>query len=97
MKIWPAENCQANGKGDVRPVGDGVVVMGKHLSIGGVDFYSREPIADRRVIVSLNNGDGHETQVLLELTWCRFGGHGMYVKGGRFIRVLTDGPERISP
>ena len=62
--------------------------MGKHLSTGGLDFYTREPIVDRKVVIGLECGNGQTIQVLTELTWCRFGGHGMYVNGGRFLRAL---------
>jgi len=86
LRIWPARECL---KGDsLETASDGTVVMGKHLSAGGVDFYTHEPIADRRIVVSLEHGDSQPFYVLTELTWCRFGGHGMYLNGGRFLRAL---------
>jgi len=89
LRIWPAEACRVAGDGSCEPVGEGTIVMGKHLSTGGLDFYTGTPIADRQVVVSLHEGDAEPIQVLVELTWCRFGGHGMYVNGGRFIRALN--------
>jgi hypothetical protein len=88
LQVWPASACHTSPDGSMDPVGEGTTVMGKHISTGGVDFYTREPIADRNVVVSLDGDDGQAVQVLVELTWCRFGGHGMYVNGGRFVRAL---------
>lgn len=88
LRIWPASACRTSLDGSIDPVGEGTTVMGKHISAGGLDFYTREPIADRKVVVSLNSDDGRPVQVLVDLTWCRFGGHGMYVNGGRFVRAL---------
>lgn len=62
-------------------------VLGKHLSRHGVDFYHREPLAWQRVIVSLPSGDNRWVAFLMELTWCRFGQHGWYDNGGRFLAV----------
>jgi len=74
------------------------VVVGKHLAPHGVDFYSRRPVAARRVIVSLDCGVEGWVGLLVELTWCRFGRHGWYDNGGRFLGVvpspLTDFDDR---
>jgi len=64
------------------------VVIGKHLAPHGVDFYSRQPLAYRRVIVSLDCGVEGWVGLLVELTWCRFGRHGWYDNGGRFLSVV---------
>jgi hypothetical protein len=64
------------------------VVIGKHLASHGIDFYCRQPIADRRVIVSLDCGPEGWTGLVLELGWCRFSRHGWYDNGGRFIAVV---------
>lgn len=92
LRLWPACDCHIAQDGSLEPIGEGTIVMGKHLSTGGLDFYTREPLADRKVVVSLDNGEASSVQVLLELTWCRFGGHGMYVNGGRFVRALGGKP-----
>ncbi len=65
-----------------------LVVVGKHLGNGGVDFYHREPIPFRHVICSLTVGDTRWISLLLELTWCRFSKHGWYDNGGRFVAVV---------
>jgi len=66
-----------------------------------LDFCSTEPITDRKVVVSLDVADVPPTQVVVELTWCRFGGHGMYLNGGRFLRALDEKqnapPRQVEP
>jgi len=82
--------------GSLEVVGEGTIVMGKHIASGGLDFYTSEPIADRKVVISFQNGDVAPIHVLLELTWCQFGGHGMYLNGGRFLRALENKPQHVS-
>jgi hypothetical protein len=69
-------------------VDETLIVIGKHLSEHGVDFYHREAIPHRRVIASLDAGDLGWVGLLLELTWCRFTRHGWYDNGGRFLAVV---------
>ena len=64
------------------------VVIGKHLSPGGFDFYCPQPLAQRRVIASLDCGRDGFIGLLLELAWCRFSRHGWYDNGGRFLAVV---------
>jgi hypothetical protein len=64
------------------------VVIGKHLAPHGIDFYCRHPLADRRVIASLDCGRDGWVGVVVELTWCRFSRHGWYDNGGRFVAVV---------
>jgi hypothetical protein len=64
------------------------VVIGKHLAPHGIDFYCRQPLADRRVIASLDCGRDGWVGLVVELTWCRFSRHGWYDNGGRFIAVV---------
>jgi hypothetical protein len=64
------------------------VVIGKHLSLHGLDFYCRQPLPQRRVIASLDCGLQGWVGLVLELTWCRFGRHGLYDNGGRFLSVV---------
>lgn len=61
------------------------VVIGKHLSIHGLDFYCRHPLAAKRVIASLECGNDGWIGLVLELSWCRFSRHGWYDNGGRFV------------
>jgi hypothetical protein len=64
------------------------VVIGKHLARHGIDFYCGQPIADRRVIASLDCGANGWIGLVLELGWCRFNRHGWYDNGGRFIAIV---------
>jgi len=64
------------------------VVIGKHLSPHGLDFYFRLPLPERRVIASLDCGRDGWIGLLLELAWCRFSRHGWYDNGGRFLAVV---------
>jgi hypothetical protein len=64
------------------------VVVGKQLSVGGLNFYHREPIPHRRAIVVLEAG-GNRAALLMDLTWCRFTRRGWYENGGRFLQAVT--------
>src|SRR5688572_14210041 len=64
------------------------VVIGKHLAPHGIDFYCKEPVPERRVIASLDGGREGWLGLLLELNWCRFGRHGWYENGGRFLSIV---------
>jgi len=66
-----------------------LVVIGKHLAPHGLDFYCRQPLADRRMIASLDCGSDGWIGMVVELDWCRFNRHGWYDNGGRFIAVTT--------
>ncbi|MDZ4820786.1 MAG: hypothetical protein SGJ20_17615 [Planctomycetota bacterium] len=70
------------------PMEESLVVTGKHLSEGGLSFYHPEPISYRRVIASLDTGNGKFLGILLDLCWCRFTRQGWYESGGRFIRIV---------
>jgi hypothetical protein len=75
-----------DGQADVEET---IVVLGKHLSEHGLDFYHREPLPHRRVIASLPDGENRWIGLLLDLTWCRFSRHGWYDNGGRFLSVAS--------
>jgi hypothetical protein len=64
------------------------VVIGKHLAPHGIDFYFSQPLADRRVVASLDCGHEGWIGLVVELTWCRFSRHGWYDNGGRFVAVV---------
>jgi hypothetical protein len=64
------------------------VVIGKHLAPHGLDFYFSQPLAERRVIASLDCGREGWIGLVVELAWCRFSRHGWYDNGGRFIAVV---------
>lgn len=75
------------------PAGGAAVVAGKNLSEQGISFFHVAPIACRKVIVSLEAGEGRWISFLTDLTWCRFTRHGWYESGGCFIRpVETPAP-----
>jgi hypothetical protein len=72
----------------VTPVGEPIVVAGKHLAERGLSFYHREPIPHRRMIASLDAGPGRWLAMLIDLSWCRFTKVGWYESGGRFLQVV---------
>jgi hypothetical protein len=76
------------------PDGESIVVIGKHLSEGGLGFFHQRPLACRQAIVSLERADGHWFGLVIDLTWCRFTRHGWYESGGRFLRAV---PASFSP
>ncbi|MEQ8791032.1 MAG: hypothetical protein RIC55_32520 [Pirellulaceae bacterium] len=65
------------------------VVLGKHLSEGGLDFYHEEPLTHRRAIASIETRPGQWVNLMLVLTRCRFTRHGWYENGGRFVDVVN--------
>lgn len=60
-------------------------VLGKHLSAHGFDFYCQSPLPFRRAILTFERGGGERSAFLIDLTWCRFGRHGWYDNGGKFL------------
>ncbi len=73
---------------DGRPLhNDMLVVIGRHLSEHGLDFFNPEPVPFRKVIASFSCGTGR-VAFLLDLSWCRFTQHGWYENGGRFLHTL---------
>lgn len=65
-----------------------IAVIGRHLSVQGIDFYCPWPLAERRMVVSLDGKDAGWLGLVVELTWCRFSRHGWYDNGGRFLAVV---------
>ena len=76
-----------NARGDA--VGDPLVVLGKHLTNQGLDFYYQHPVSHRRVIASFECESQQRVEILMDLTWCRFSGHGWYENGGRFLSAVN--------
>jgi hypothetical protein len=72
----------------LEPCGPTIVAVGKHLSDHGLDFFYQTVVPHRRVIASLPRRDGGWLGLLMDLTWCRFTGHGWYENGGRFLKVV---------
>jgi len=69
-------------------LGETIVVLGKHLSERGLDFYYEAPLPHRRVIASWQSSDGTWLSLLLNLRWCRSTKYGWYENGGRFLQVV---------
>lgn len=84
---YPIRLTPVSNDGTVPPA-ESVVVLGKHLNEHGLDFYYKDPLAYRRVIASFERHGCAAMHILMELTWCRFGRHGWYENGGRFLQVL---------
>lgn len=66
-----------------------IVVLGKHISERGLDFYCEAPLPHRRVIVSWEGSDGNWLSLLLELRWCRSTKYGWCENGGRFLQTVA--------
>jgi hypothetical protein len=65
-----------------------LIVIGRHLSENGLDFYHHEPIPFRRAVVSLPTDGKEWVSFLFELFWTRYNCHGWYDNGGRFLAVV---------
>lgn len=65
-----------------------IVVLGKHLSEHGLDFYCQAPLPYRRVVASWECAKGNWLAMVLDLRWCRSNRHGWYENGGRFLQVI---------
>jgi hypothetical protein len=84
------------GRDGRTPCGDTLVVVGKHLSARGLGFYHPQPLPHRRMIASLESGNGHWLGFLIDVTWCRFTKHGWYESGGRFLEAVLS-PVETAP
>jgi len=70
-----------------------MVVVGKNVTERGIDFFHKEPIPYRRVILTIESEDGAKVSVITDLIWTRFTRQGWYDNGGRFLQVLDlNGP-----
>jgi hypothetical protein len=93
---YPIRLTCVSPDGEISPA-ESVVVLGKHLSEHGFDFYSKEPLPYRRAVATFDRADGRQPlYLLMELNWCRFGRHGWYENGGRFLQVLTTNFPHVS-
>jgi len=79
-------NLTPVAKDGITPIGETIVVVGKHLSERGLDFFHGELLPYRRMIASLEIHGGGQLSLLMELTWCRFCRNGWYDNGGRFLK-----------
>ena len=79
----------------ISPEGKTLVVVGKHLSERGLGFYHPRPLPYRRMIVSLESGDGECLGFLIDVSWCRFTKQGWYESGGRFLQSVLSPVPRL--
>jgi hypothetical protein len=77
------------GDDSTTPCGESIVVVGKHVSERGLGFYHAKPLAQRRVVASLERPHDGWYAFLLDLRWCRFTRQGWYESGGRFLEAVT--------
>jgi hypothetical protein len=84
---YPICVTPVSGDGSIL-TGETIVVLGKHLSERGLDFYYEAPLPHRRVIASWESRDGSWLALLLDLRWCRSTKHGWYENGGRFLKAV---------
>jgi hypothetical protein len=76
------------GDDGVTPEGETVVVVGKHVSQRGMGFYHPRPLPHRRMIASMDAGNGTWVSFLIDVTWCRFTRQHWYESGGRFLQAV---------
>ena len=74
----------------ISPLGESLIVAGKHLSEHGLGFFHPAPLTHRRVIATLERVDDEWLSFLLDVRWCRFSRLGWYESGGRFLRLLPN-------
>ena len=72
------------------PIDDTIVVVGRQLSLMGLDFYHHDPLPYRRAVVSLEHGKDQWVHYVIALAWCRFIRPNWYSSGGRFTDMLDD-------
>ncbi len=77
---------------DGAPLAEAVVVVGKDVSERGLGFYHPQPLAQRRMIASIETRGGAWLEFLIDINWCRFTKHGWYDSGGRLLQVVERGP-----
>lgn len=93
---YPVHLTPMNEKGEPQ-LEETVIVLGRHLSDHGIDFYHREPLGERRYIASLPIGSSDWVGFMLELHWTRFSRHGWYDNGGKFVqKIASPLPPRTS-
>lgn len=67
-----------------------IVVVGKHISKHGLDFYHHDPLPYRHVIAAVEEANHHWIRLSMDITWCRFIRQGWYASGGKFLGVVKD-------
>lgn len=83
ISLWP---LGADGRTAQEPP---ITVVGKHLSERGLGFFHPQPLANRLVMVSFEEGEPRRIGFLLDIHRCRFTRCGWYESGGRFLSAAT--------
>ncbi len=73
------------------PVGTPLTVFGHDISLAGLSFIHRQPLAARKVAIAFQVDETTSESVLTILKWCRFRRDGIYQSGGQFVRALAAG------
>jgi len=73
----------------LEPTGPSQMLPGRDISLGGVSFEHREPMASRKVACTFDPGSGSRESVVVRLTWCRFTKDGWYQSGGQFVQSIA--------
>jgi hypothetical protein len=76
-------------------VGEPIVAAGKDLSESGLGFFHSEPLPNRRMIVSLQVGEGKWLAFLIETGRSQAIRKGWYESGGRFIQPSPSPMESV--
>jgi hypothetical protein len=71
------------------PAGPPLRVPGRDISLGGVSFAHREPLACRKVACTFEPDSPNGESVIVKLTWCRFTKDGWYQSGGQFVQSIA--------
>jgi hypothetical protein len=78
-------------------IAEPLAVLGKHITNHGLDFYHQQSIPYRRVIARFESSPDQQVEILMTLTWCRFGRHGWYENGGRFLPAVMREDQSAAP
>jgi hypothetical protein len=76
------------------PNGPSQLVPGRDISLGGVSFAHREPLASRKVACTFEPSSPTSESVIVRLTWCRFTKEGWYQSGGQFVQSISRNPSQ---
>jgi hypothetical protein len=71
------------------PAGEPFPATGVDLSLAGLSFAHADPLASRRVAVTLTGQQAARESLVVVLRWCRFRRDGQYQSGGRFLRSIV--------
>lgn len=75
-------------KRDTLLIDDTSIIVGKDLSMSGICFSHENPLAHRRMIISLSHHEVGQFIVEAEVAWTRLTAVGLYETGCRLIRKI---------